>query len=54
MQPSGQVTRVTCHTITTGEIDGIPVTEIEYGEVEGLPEPEENTIYSIRTGSAKM
>lgn len=39
VQPSGKVARVTCRTVTTGEVDGIPITETVYGEIEGLPAP---------------
>ena len=34
---SGNLARVSAHTVQTGEIDGIPVTSTVYGEVEGLP-----------------
>ena len=45
--PSGSLARVSCKTVTVGEIAGIPVTETVYGEVEGLPSPQENTIYIV-------
>lgn len=49
--PSGQLARVTSHTVAVGEVlcDGkkIPVTGTSYGEVEGLPAPSEGTIYIV-------
>ena len=47
IEPSGSIARVTCETVETGEINGIPLTENVYGEVEGLPLPEEGTVYLV-------
>ena len=47
VEPSGAVARLTTRTITTGEVDGIPVTETVFGEIEGLPEPTPNTVFIV-------
>lgn len=47
IQPSGTVARLSTKTVTTGEINGIPVTETVFGEIEDLPEPETDTIYIV-------
>lgn len=51
VEPSGQLARVTAHTVTTGSVSvgdvTIPTTGTTYGEVEGLPAPEEGTIYIV-------
>ena len=44
---SSGICRVSCSTVVTGEIDGIPTTTNKYGEVEGLPNPEDGTIYIV-------
>lgn len=44
---SGIVARVTCETVQTGEIEGIPVTETSYSEVTGLPDPSEGIVYIV-------
>lgn len=51
IEPSGNLARVTAHTVTTGEVTvgeiTLPVTGTTYGEIEGLPAPEEDTIYIV-------
>ena len=47
IEPSGTVARVSCRTVTTGEIMGIPVTETVYGTVEGLPEFQNGIVYIV-------
>lgn len=47
IEPSGQIVRVTAKTVTTGNINGIPVTETVFGEVENLPLPTSDTIYIV-------
>ena len=47
VEPSGELARLTTNTVTTGEYDGIPVTETVYGEIQGLPDPVPNTIYIV-------
>lgn len=47
IEPSGQIARVTAKTVTTGNINGIPVTETVFGEVENLPLPTSDTIYIV-------
>ena len=47
IDPSGTLARVSTHTVTIGEVDGLPVTATEFGEVEGLPEPQEGTAYIV-------
>lgn len=47
VNPSGSLARVSCKSMTIGEVDGIPVTTNSYGEVEGLPAPEEGVIYLV-------
>lgn len=51
IEPSGQLARVTAHTITTGSVSvgdvTLQVTGTTYGDVEGLPAPEEGTIYIV-------
>lgn len=51
IEPSGQIARVTAHTVNTGVISfgevTLPTTGTTYGEVEGLPAPEEGTVYVV-------
>ena len=47
IEPSGTLARVSAHTVTIGDVDGIPVTTTEFGEVEGLPEPSEGTSFIV-------
>ena len=47
IEPSGKIVRVTAKTVTTGNINGIPVTETVFGEVENLPLPTSDTIYIV-------
>ena len=46
-EPSGTVARVSCKTVVTGKVMGIPVTETAYGTVEGLPEAQDGIIYIV-------
>lgn len=47
VEPYGPIARVSTNTITTGEIDGIPVTKTEFGVVENLPNAESGVIYIV-------
>ena len=48
VEPSGQLARVSCKTVMTGEsFNGIPVTKTVYGTVEGLPEPKDGTVFVV-------
>lgn len=53
IDPSGVIARVTTNTMTTGEINGIPVTTTEYSKVENLPAPEEGVIYLVSLAVAQ-
>lgn len=47
VEQSGTLARVSCLTITTSEIAGIPVTATFYSEVQGLPEPQDGVVYVV-------
>ena len=47
INPSGSLARVSATTVTTGSLNGIPVTKTVYGEVEGLPDPTPDTVYIV-------
>lgn len=44
---SGNLARVSVHTETVGEINGIPITISVFGEVEGLPASEDGVVYIV-------
>jgi hypothetical protein len=44
---SGNLARVSVHTETVGEINGIPITTSVFGEVEGLPAFEDGVVYIV-------
>lgn len=44
---SGQLARVSVHTETVGEINGIPITTSVFGEVEGLPAPQDGVVFIV-------
>lgn len=52
VEPSGQVVSINTYVVPAGEVNGIPVTEIQLS-VEGLPAPEPGKIFIVSPSIAK-